>query len=114
MKIYISLDEINTISGTSYEEQETCITYMHKDNTALISTNDNTVINKLKKKMQSSPNSYKCFIRCNKENIDNYFFEVPKKLISFRGDRPKRELTEEQRKAISERAKKLFISKNKL
>lgn len=108
MKTYIQVEDIVPIYGISYEEQETCITYMHKDKVALISTNDNSFINKIKKRMQKSPNSYKCFIRCDKANIDNYFFEVPKKLISFRTERPKKELTEEQRKVLSERARSIF------
>ena len=108
MKTYIEIEDIVPIHGIHYEEQETCITYMHNDKVALISTNDNSFINKIKKRMQKSPNSYKCFIRCDKANIDNYFFEVPKKLISFRTERPKKELTEEQRMAFSERAKQML------
>ena len=92
-KIYITADEIECVSCPG-PEQETTICWLRDEDTASICVTDNTMITKLKKAMAKDPNNYKCFYY--EGNVDpkngklfNYFFEIPKKLISFRSSRTK-------------------------
>ena len=112
-KIYITHDQIEDISCTRCE-QETSINWMRDDTSAVICTSDYTVVTRIARAMARDPKNYRCYYyECNRDKetgrLGNYFFEIPKKLVSFRADREKsakKEMTEEQRKAISERFRK--------
>lgn len=88
-------------------EQETIICFNQADKTACVSTFKSNWITKLKAYAQDYPD----LVTLNKE--DSYgccTFTVPKKCISLRSPK-KREISEEQKQAMSERAKAMF-SKN--
>ena len=111
-KIYITYDQIEDISCHRCE-QETSINWMRDDDIAVVCTSDFTVVTKLSKAMAKDPDNYKCYYyESNRDKetgrLGNYFFEMPKKLLSFHAKREgtKKELTAEQRKAIGERFKK--------
>ena len=96
-----------TIKSRCGEEMETIINYNRSDDTAIISTADNTVLTKLKKAVKQNPDEYK--VLSVYRNWDGDVTEVsvscPKKYISFRTRTVKRELTDEQKSAASERLK---------
>lgn len=111
-KIYITHDQIEDISCNK-AEQETAINWMRNDDIALICTSDFTVVTRIAKAMAKDPDNYKCYYyETNRDKetgrLGNYFFEVPKKLISFRAERDPNGpgMSEEQRKAVGERFKK--------
>ena len=111
-KIYITHDQIEDIA-CDRSEQETSINWFRDDKIALICTSDYTMVTRIAKAMAKDPDNYKCYYyETNRDKktgrLGNYFFEVPKKLITFRAEREKRvtNYTEEQRKAIGERFRK--------
>lgn len=88
----------------SRNEQETIICFNQSDNTACISTFKNNWIKKLKTYVQEYPDD----VTLDREDpYGSYTFTVPKKCISLRSPK-KREISEEQKQAMSERAKNLF------
>lgn len=107
MKKQIAFNEITPLVGIDVEEKETIINYSYKDVSASLYTTDNTVINKMKKIMMKG-NDYVCFADIESDGkINSYEFIFPKKFVSLRvgSNHKKRELTDEQRKAIGERLK---------
>ena len=113
-KIYITdASQIETIS-CDRREQETAINWLRDDDIVEICTSDLTMVTKLARMVAKDPDNYKCFYyECNRDSetgkLGNYFFEVPKKLLSFRtgGEgKTKKNLTADERKAIAERFKK--------
>ena len=113
-KIYISADQIEDISCVRCE-QETAIKWLRDDDVAVVCTSDFTMVTKISKAMAKDPKSYKCYYY--EENRDketgrlgNYFFEIPKKLISFHVAREKsnKVLTEEEKKAVLNILKQIF------
>lgn len=115
-KIYVTYDQIEDISCNRCE-QETAINWLRDDDIAIVCTSDFTMVTKLSKAMAKDPDNYKCFYyECNRDKetgrLGNYFFEVPKKLISFRAEREGSPMSEEQRKAVGERFKKARECKN--
>lgn len=88
-------------SGVPTAEQETVIRYSRTEPTAIIWTNDTTVITKLDK-------LYKCIdsTTCGGK-VSSKTYECPKKLISFRSKVVTRELTEEQKAEASARMRNL-------
>lgn len=92
------------------EEQETVISYSRSEDSASIWTNDSTVITKLDKLAASSPDYYKLIDTgyMNGSIVCKEYYVADKSLISFRSGRIKREITEEQRKELAERAKARF------
>lgn len=89
----------------STEEQETVIRFDRNGDVAHIYTSDSTIMTKLDK----------IYTRVNEHKSDGETvavdYDVDKKLVSFRSKRMKRNLTDEQRKAISERMKRARASK---
>ena len=116
-KIYITHDQIEDISWTRCE-QETAINWMRDDDIAIVCTSDFTVVTRISKAMAKDPKNYRCYYyECNRDKetgrLGNYFFEIPKKLISFHAKREsKNAMSEEQRKAVAERFRKGREKKN--
>ena len=102
----INIDSI-TLRGTSEDEKETIISFTKGNTVAYVYTADNSVLTKIKKHMKANPKEWKLH---NVYRNDNEYVAVevtcPKKYISFRGKSKSREMTEEQKKATSERLKK--------
>lgn len=92
------MTEKKTPSGAvPTSEQETVIVIDRQTRKANIYSTDTRFINKLDKRYERTKEHY------NEDGICAVEYEVPENLVSFRN---KRELTEEQKKAISERMKK--------
>ncbi|MBO5712320.1 MAG: hypothetical protein J6R47_05715 [Acholeplasmatales bacterium] len=111
-RIYITYDQIEDISCNRVE-QETAINWMRDDDIAVVCTSDYTVVTRISKAMAKDPNNYRCYYFESNRNPDtgrlsNYFFEIPKKLISFhcKKEGGRRPMTEEERKAVGERFRK--------
>ena len=113
-KIYVTDASLIEAISCDRREQETCINWLRDDDIIQICTSDPTMVTKLAKMVEKDPESYKCFYYESNRDKDtgrlgNYFFELPKKLLSFRTfseKKSKRELSEEERKAIGERFRK--------
>lgn len=104
-KIYLTADQITPVS-IEVQCQETAINYLRNDLMASISVTDNTTLTKLRKLVAKDPDHYKCYAASYDPATgaaNSYIFEIPKKCISFRTVPPKKELTDEQRKAYVER-----------
>jgi len=106
-------EEFESIQGCKPIEQETACMKVRNEDKWLISTTDNTMISKLKRKFIESKGLWKAYkeITINKqtkkEEITTYFFEVPKNAVTFRtGIKRETHFTDEQRKAIGERFRK--------
>ena len=85
-KIYITADEIQSIFCFR-EEQETAINWFRDDEIATVCTSDPTMITKLKNVMKRDPENYKCYYydtNIVNGSLGNYFFEMPKQLLTFR------------------------------
>lgn len=95
--------------GVSLEEQETHINWCRTEDGAEVFTTDRTTMTKLDRMCKEHPENYQC-IRVDKfadngELADKVYRIKDKTLISFRGAKMTKELTEEQRNAIAERFK---------
>jgi len=92
------------------DEQETVVTYSRNDDKAVIYTTDSTVMTKLDK----MGGVYKR-VKESKESgvVVAVTYEAPKRLISFRSKIMRRNLTDEQRKALSERMKRTLAENGK-
>lgn len=89
-------------------EQETTISIMRDENFVTLYTCDSTMITKLNKLIESSPNTY-VITRQEKEGV---FVKFPKKLLSLR--RPvTKEKTPEQLAIAKERMRKMWEARNK-
>jgi hypothetical protein len=82
------------------DEQETVIQFDRNGTVCHVYTTDSTVMTKLDKIHKRVKQDY-----VNGKPIAAYY-EFDKKLLSFRSKIPKRTLTDEQKKAASERLKK--------
>lgn len=94
------------------EEMETIIRIGRTDDRAVISTTDTMYMTKLDKLVRESDEW-----ECTGEQTDHCkviekSYTCPKKFISFRSKKITRELTEEQRRVASERAKALRTKKS--
>jgi hypothetical protein len=98
--------EKNTLKLTLLE-QETIFNWNREEKEASIYTCEPSLKAKLKKLAAEYPEIYKLY----KEDKYSAEYIVPKNLITVRTPRAKKELSEEQRKALSERAKKNFGKK---
>lgn len=96
-------DTKNTLplAGLSISEQETVITIDRETRRARIYTSDTRYINKLDKRYERKRE------HINDGKIAAVEYEVPEKLVSFRSKISKPNFSEEHRKALAERAKKL-------
>lgn len=102
-------EELEAVHVTM-EEAETTISISRGENTAIVWTSDNTVLTKLKKVMKAAPKD--CVLKevgWYKGEPVSYKFEVKKKMVRIGAPRV---LTDEQREAMSERAKAMQARKN--
>ena len=87
-------------------EQETVINYQRDDSSATIWTSDSTTMTKLDRLCNESPEFYS-LDKVEKDrdgNVVGKFYKLTdKKMISFRGKKATRVLTEEQKAAMRER-----------
>ena len=81
-----TVDDMVVIKGLSSEEQETTVQMSRTENVAYVWTNENTMVTKIKKLMGRAPDQWKLVkISTNAAGEPvGYFFECPKKLVSFR------------------------------
>ena len=87
-------------AGLPTAEQETVITIDRETRRARIYTSDTRYINKLDKRYE------RVRVHRNADGITAVEYEVPEKLISFRSGVTTRVYTDEERRILSERAKK--------
>lgn len=99
-----TVDDVVVIKGVSSEEQETTVQMSKVEDVAYVWTNENTMVTKIKKLMGRAPDQWKLVkISTNAAGEPvGYFFECPKKLVSFRAPVS---FSDETRKARSERFK---------
>lgn len=90
------------------ESQETAIHFLRDSKVAHVTTSDNSTANKLFKLVEKDPNNWKLIDTgiFGNGDICSYTFECPKKCISFRASST-RIISDEQRKAMSERMKNM-------
>ena len=93
--------------GLSLEEQETHINWYRDSQNAYVFTTDRTTMTKLDRLCREHPNNYKCIgvdrAADNHEIVSKGYIVGDKSLISFRGAKIVRELTEERRAELAER-----------
>ena len=84
-----TVDDVAVIKGVSSEEQETTVQMSRTEDVAYVWTSDNVVVTKIKKLMERAPDQWKLVkISTNAAGEPvGYFFECPKKLVSFRTPR---------------------------
>lgn len=92
-----------TKPSISIDEQETIIIIPRNSNTAKISTTDQTMVTRLNNLCKKAPEHYK-LVRTDGE-YENFYEVTDKAFISFRSK--KKEVSEEQRAAASERFKQM-------
>lgn len=91
------------IMDVAGDEQETTISWYRKDSVVSVYTSDNTMLTKMKKLMGKSGDCKLKNITWSKDGEPTgYFFEVPVRFVKV--SKPK-EVSEEQRAALSERLK---------
>ena len=114
-RVITNAEDIKVIQGLKNEEKETNINWYCDSKTAVLYTTDNKVVTKMKHLFERNPNTVKCTEYYSEHGVDSYRFEFPIKGLSFRNtdkqNSRKREMTDEQRKAASERMKKARINK---
>lgn len=81
-----TVDDVVVLKGVSADEQETTVQMSRTDDVACVWTSDNTTVTKIKKLMGRAPDQWKLVkISTNAAGEPvGYFFECPKKLVSFR------------------------------
>lgn len=92
------------------EEQETIVNFRRNDTEAEIYTSDSTVLTKLRTLARKNPKTWVSVekIRDSKDHdIVAERFHCPKKLISFRSTITVRKYTEEQKRELAERMKRI-------
>lgn len=106
-KIYDSEDLV--IRGVISDEQETTVVVSRNLDQMDIYTSDNIYLTKLKKLITSNPDEWKLVdVYEGKDGITGVRVRAPKNLLSLREKTVKRELTDEQREAASNRMKELW------
>ena len=94
--------------GISTDEQETVINFGRNDETVTCWTSDSTWMTKMDKPIEKNPEEFKC---TKEETIDGQVvqkrYEFPKKYVSIRSTTRKMNLTDEQRRAMAERARNI-------
>ena len=91
-------------------ERETTIIFNEEESVASIWTCSPVMMRKLDKLCKDAPETYKCVLVDDKTPAKRY--EMPKRYISFR--KPvERVLTDEQKAALSERAKAMRMAAKK-
>lgn len=107
----IKADKISAVK-VSKEFQEVGIEYLRDEDIATMSVTDNMMVTKIKRLCKDAPDAYKCYVGSYNPDTgepDSYIVKFPKNLLSFRkpSNRPKRQFTEEQRKAAGKRLRKM-------
>lgn len=99
-----------SFAGISTDEQETVIIFRRNDDMASVETTDSTVLTKLKKCAETSPDEWVLTnvttspFESDPTKITSICFKCPKKLVSLRlKSAAPRELTDEERTEIAER-----------
>lgn len=99
-----------SFTGISTDEQETVIIFGRNGDMASVETTDSTVLTKLKKCADTSPDEWVLTnvttspFESDPTKITSICFKCPKKLVSFRlKSATPRELTDEERAEIAER-----------
>ena len=99
-----------SFAGISTDEQETVIIFRRNDDMASVETTDSTVLTKLKKCADTSPDEWvltnvtTSSFESDPTKITSICFKCPKKLVSLRlKSAAPRELTDEERAEIAER-----------
>ena len=113
-KIYVTADQITGIA-TDRESQETNINWLRDDQIVSVETSDITFVTKMKNIMQRDPEHYKCYyIDSNLDpktgKVYSYVFEVDKKLLNFRVQSTRKEMTTEEKEALKKRLKNISDS----
>ena len=105
-KIYVDADHMLPVSCMK-SEQETAINWLRSENKLTVCTSDLTFVTKLRNVMRRDPDNYKCYyLDCNVKDgaVGNYFFEIPKNLITFRiGNGEREELSLEESEELKAR-----------
>ena len=83
-------------------ERETIVLFDDESNECQIYTCSRPIMTKLDRLCKSQPDNYKL----TKQDSQSKTYLTDKRLISFRAERQKRELTDEQKKAFADRMKK--------
>lgn len=91
--------------GLVIEEQETCINFMRDQDFAIEYTSDSTEITLMDKLCKNNPEQYQCI----DETKYGKHYKFPKRFISHR--KKDREMSDDQRKATSERFRKMWQEK---
>ena len=92
--------------GLQIEEQETHISFMRGDERAIIYTSDTTMMTKFNKLVETASTEWKkeeVATLPRTGEIIGITYSCPVNFVSYRTKAIKRELTEEQKKEISER-----------
>lgn len=107
-----------SFTGISTDEQETVIIFGRNGDMASVETTDSTVLTKLKKCADTSPNEWVLTNVTTSPNesdptkITSICFKCPKKLVSLRlKSAVPRELTDEERAEIAERMRSIRRNK---
>ncbi|PKM84573.1 MAG: hypothetical protein CVU86_06395 [Firmicutes bacterium HGW-Firmicutes-11] len=95
------MDEQRKLSLTA-AERETIVLFNDSSNECIVYTCSRPVMTKLDKLCKSNPKTW----RLKEKDKESKTYLTEKNLISFRADKVKMELTDEQRKKMSDRAKK--------
>lgn len=95
--------------SVSVFEQETTINFSRDMENATVWTSDKTVMTKFDNLCAKNPSDYKC-VDIGKSKADGEIlsktYEMPKKYLSFRTCKRNRNITEEEREQMRERALK--------
>lgn len=98
-------------SGIRLEEQETVVNFYRTDHRMSIYTSDQTMITKLMKLLKKSEQNEEAgYILVREETMNGRVVAIevsaPKHLMSLRMPKKKRELTDDERKAMADRMRK--------
>ena len=89
-------------------EQETIVNFNAENNTATLYTADPVQIRKYDKYVAQNPNQFKIIdIQTCQEDVISKTYEFPKKFVTVRKKETVRTMTEEQRRAASDRMRKI-------
>ena len=107
-----------SFTGISTDEQETVIIFGRNGDMASVETTDSTVLTKLKKCADTSPDEWVLTnvttspFESDPTKITSICFKCPKKLVSLRlKSAAQRELTDEERAEIAERMRNVRASR---
>lgn len=103
--------------GISIQEQETTINFYRNSDIAQIYTSDSTMITRLDKLAESDDAPEWKLVEVHRSMADGSIvaktYETKKRLVSFRAAINQRELTEEQREELRERARTMVEAQKK-